>query len=165
MSQQTDHDSTPTEGRTEYESTALALDEIVKVLRDKVEHLDSIAESLHIAADPECTALLATAASQIVPTPPPTAAPEPPQDIREQIGRIMHESWCKTKRAQHFHHPDEPCDICGDGKGLCMVHRDLVPWEQLPEKQKDINRHAFDAVLESGILVPAAPAPTAKELK
>ena len=62
----------------------------------------------------------------------------------DDVGRIMHESWSKTKRAQGFHHPDEvdhwrhPCEKC---------HRDLILWEDLPETQKDINRHAFDEVL------------------
>ncbi len=79
----------------------------------------------------------------------------------ETVGRIMHDSWTRTKRAQGFHHPAEahveyrdgveagkwqewqksnrlPCSKC---------HYDLLPWEQLHEKQKDINRHAFDDVL------------------
>ena len=63
----------------------------------------------------------------------------------EDVGRIMHASWSKTKRFQGFHHPgeaghgvtDHPCPKC---------HADLLPWEALPERQKDINRHAFDAV-------------------
>ena len=66
---------------------------------------------------------------------------------QEDVGRIMHESWARTKRSQGFHHPAamghgvtaHPCPTC---------HPDLVPWEELPEKQKDINRHAFDAVLK-----------------
>lgn len=57
------------------EDVARTLDEIVKVLRDKVEHLDSIAESLHIAADPECTALIATLAKAV--SEPPTEKPNP----------------------------------------------------------------------------------------
>lgn len=64
----------------------------------------------------------------------------------DEIGQIMHESWTQTKRTQGFHHPDEqghgttshPCAKC---------HGDLVPWASLSERQKDINRHAFDAVL------------------
>ncbi len=62
----------------------------------------------------------------------------------EDCGRIMHESWMRTKEAQGFHRPppshafDTPCARC---------HADMVPWEQLPEQQKDINRHAFDVVL------------------
>lgn len=64
----------------------------------------------------------------------------------DSVGQIMHESWTNTKRSQGFHHPDEaghgitnfPCGKC---------HKDLVPWSELPEQQKDINRHAFDAVL------------------
>ena len=67
----------------------------------------------------------------------------------DDVGRIMHESWSKTKRAQGFHHPFEahvgakfyPVKICD------KCHPDLVPWAELPEAQKDINRHAFDAVL------------------
>jgi len=35
-------------------------------LADQVEHLDSISESLHLAADPEGTALMAIAAEQLV---------------------------------------------------------------------------------------------------
>jgi hypothetical protein len=76
------------------------------------------------------------------------------------IGRIMHESWAQTKRAQGFHGPSDMCDATTYSNGgsfkLCNVldnyrcakyHADLIPWENLPEKQKDINRHAFDAVL------------------
>lgn len=73
----------------------------------------------------------------------------------EMHGRIMHESWMRTRRAQGFHHPAKAhpynphlyphlyssppyrCEKC---------HPDLIPWEQLPEAQKDINRHAFDDV-------------------
>lgn len=63
----------------------------------------------------------------------------------EDIGRIMHQSWTATKRGQGYHHPDEaghgvtshPCPKC---------HADLVPWERLPERQKDINRNSFNAV-------------------
>jgi hypothetical protein len=73
---------------------------------------------------------------------------------REAIGRLMHESWTKTKREQGYHHPSEPCTSpyikCGELSlpGNCdMIHKDLVPWERLSETQKAINRHAFDAVL------------------
>jgi len=66
---------------------------------------------------------------------------------KETQGRIMHETWTRAKREQGFHHPDEegygitshPCPKC---------HADLIPWEKLPEKQKDINRHAFDALIK-----------------
>lgn len=81
---------------------------------------------------------------------------------REDVGRIMHESWTRTKRAQGFHGPGEYCNtaieldrgqyseyttckVVGD---VCpKYHADLISWEKLPEKQKDINRHAFDDVL------------------
>jgi len=81
---------------------------------------------------------------------------------KDTQGRIMHESWTQTKRAQGFHGPREYCNtaieldrgqhseyttckVVGD---VCpKYHRDLIPWEQLPEKQKDINRHAFDALI------------------
>lgn len=76
----------------------------------------------------------------------------------DDVGRIMHESWSKTKRAQGFHGPDEPCTGprfgyavglagCSKGARCGKFHADLIPWEDLPESQKDINRHAFDAVL------------------
>lgn len=70
---------------------------------------------------------------------------------REEIGKLMHASWSKTKREQRFHGPDTRCErggvFCG-GVGICpQFHADLIPWEALPEKQKDINRHAVDAVL------------------
>ena len=75
--------------------------------------------------------------------------------LLDEIGRIMHESWCVTKRAQGFHGPEEKCTTehaIAHGVGLISgncgkFHADLIPWEQLPEKQKDINRHAFDALL------------------
>lgn len=59
---------------------------------------------------------------------------------RDKIGRIMHESWTRTKRAQGFHRMDSTtlCPKC---------HADLVDWDELPQKQKDINLHAFDDVL------------------
>ena len=81
---------------------------------------------------------------------------------REHVGRLMHESWCRTKRAQDFHGPNESCthadndEACsetyGGGSELdwfrCdRYHADLIPWDDLPKKQKDINRHAFDDVL------------------
>lgn len=67
---------------------------------------------------------------------------------REQIGKIMHESWSQTKREQGFHHPDEPCHWCDYGLDCGRTHDDLVPWGELAEAQKDINRHAFDAVIK-----------------
>ena len=95
----------------------------------------------------------------------------------DECGRIMHESWMRTKRAQGFH---GRYDICrGDGRIFCPVnadvrasvggcryfHADLIPWEQLPERQKDINRHAFDDVLaELRRRVDAALATSAPEL-
>ena len=66
----------------------------------------------------------------------------------EGMGRIMHESWTRTKRAQEFHHQSE-CYAMDryESNGPCpKCHSDLIPWEQLPEGQKDINRHAFDDV-------------------
>ncbi len=68
----------------------------------------------------------------------------------DEVGRIMHNSWARTKEAQGFHHPEVAhpynphlhlsyrCDKC---------HDDLISWEMLPEGQKDINRHAFDDVM------------------
>lgn len=75
----------------------------------------------------------------------------------DDCGRIMHEAWARTKRAQGFHHPTEcehyaaylsVADKMGPIQPLCVrCHADLIPWEQLPERQQDINRHAFDDVL------------------
>ncbi len=79
-------------------------------------------------------------------------------DDRERIGKIMHESWSKTKRAQGFHGPNETCTHPDYLKNECRhhfrcnkFHADLIPWEELPEPQKDINRHAFDAVIGAAI--------------
>jgi hypothetical protein len=79
---------------------------------------------------------------------------------REHVGRLMHESWSRTKRAQGFHGPNDKCPLNPTGKLIrhrtnptpnnCVCtkqHLDLIPWDDLPEKQKDINRHAFDDVL------------------
>lgn len=78
---------------------------------------------------------------------------------REHVGRLMHESWSRTKRAQGFHWIGEPCPIAGSWdkptthrkethETSCIkFHSDLIPWDDLHEKQKDINRHAFDDVL------------------
>lgn len=77
----------------------------------------------------------------------------------DEVGRIMHESWAKTKRAQGFHLKAE-CVMAPKIQYLCDWHHpDLVPWEQLSEMQKDINRHVFDAVLAEIRLRAAAPAP------
>lgn len=80
----------------------------------------------------------------------------------DKVGLLMHESWCKTKREQGFHGPDEKCTspfklFCEDSwviervksdKTRCnYFHPNLISWGDLPEKRKDINRHAFDAVL------------------
>jgi hypothetical protein len=69
----------------------------------------------------------------------------------ETQGRIMHESWTRTKRAQGFHHPAEEHGPGFNkqihGKWCYKCHSDLIPWKQLPEAQKDINRHAFDDVI------------------
>jgi hypothetical protein len=96
-------------------------------------------------------------------------------DDREWIGRLMHESWSATKRAQGFHHPSEPCprgfEDCADYRddpsepmgwfSRCgKVHPDLIPWDALPEKKKDINRHAFDALAASLKAIANAPAST-----
>jgi hypothetical protein len=69
----------------------------------------------------------------------------------EVAGRIMHDSWAGTKRAQGYHHQSE-CYAMDryESNGACpKCHSDLIPWEQLPEGQKDINRHAFDALLKA----------------
>lgn len=73
----------------------------------------------------------------------------------DEVGRIMHESWMRTKRTQGFHHPRENhiyprvgMPFAPKTNIVCeKCHLDLVPWEKLPEAQKDINRHAFDNVL------------------
>ena len=140
---------------------ALSSDEYEK-LADKCwelsEYLQSISESLRIAASPECTALLAKVC-EVIGTcddwkPLASGAATLTADELDQIGRLMHESWSKTKRAQGFHGANEECTgnhhrclPCREDYRCRRFHADLVPWEQLPEKQKDINRHAFDALL------------------
>lgn len=90
------------------------------------------------------------------------ASGEAAGELREKLAKVMHESWSKTKRAQSFHGPNDACTNCDENERVriangipadmawtkCpMLHADLIPWEQLPEKQKDINRHAFDDAL------------------
>lgn len=69
---------------------------------------------------------------------------------RDDVGRIMHESWSRTKLAQGFHGPGEACtrwDRCPAGGQHCgYFHADLIPWDDLPERQQDINLHSFDDV-------------------
>lgn len=74
---------------------------------------------------------------------------------REHVGRLMHESWSRTKKTQGFHGPND-MDNCADKNYVAeetffcqcgKLHPDLIPWEELREDQKDINRHAFDDVL------------------
>lgn len=70
------------------------------------------------------------------------------------VGRIMHESWSRTKRAQGFHGPDEKCPrwvtcpTTGSNPVRCgKFHPELIPWDELPQGQKDLNLHSFDDVL------------------
>lgn len=75
----------------------------------------------------------------------------------EDAGRIMHQQWVATKRAQGFHHPAEPCPHYGEFEGVssaarCVAHcshrhPDLIEWDLLPDGQKEINRSAFRALL------------------
>ena len=119
----------------------------------------------------------------------------------DEVGRIMHESWSRTKRAQGFHGRHEACtgklllrstpcygdleerakqygheDVTaypfGAGTGLrcAKFHPDLIPWEELPQGQQDLNLHAFDDVLaeirrrgQGGVAAPDAPALAERE--
>ena len=75
------------------------------------------------------------------------------------MGRLMHESWTATKRAQGFHGLGDTCAKCFDaapdeypfGAGTALrcskFHPDLIDWSLLPAEQQDINLHAFDSVL------------------
>jgi hypothetical protein len=78
----------------------------------------------------------------------------------QEAGRIMHESWARTKHAQGFHGPNEPCTVDqashSRSYGCGMYHADLIPWEELPQKQKDINLNAFKDVF--AVLQPRAEA-------
>src|SRR3954465_13931363 len=78
----------------------------------------------------------------------------------QEAGRIMHESWARTKHAQGFHGPNEPCTVDqashSRSYGCGMYHADLIPWEELPQKQKDINLNAFKDVF--AVLKPKAEA-------
>lgn len=78
----------------------------------------------------------------------------------DKMGRLMHESRSQDKRGQGFHGPGDRCPVNPTGKLVrhrtnpslnnCVCskqHPDLIPWEELPEKQKDIYRHAFDDIL------------------
>lgn len=80
----------------------------------------------------------------------------------DDVGRILHESWSRTKRGQGFHGRHDDCPRCiptlkrlreypfgaGAAIGRCgKFHPDLIRWEELPQDQKDINLHAFDDVL------------------
>ena len=77
--------------------------------------------------------------------------------LREELAKAIHESWCRTKRAQGFHGPNERCYagyvFCvapspdGDFSHCPKFRADLIPWEELPERQKDINRYVLDDVL------------------
>ena len=84
------------------------------------------------------------------------------EGLRERLAEVMHESWSRTKRAQGFHSPKELCptgkckQLKVDGEvstipwpsAQCeFIHADLIPWADLPEEKKDINRHAFDDAL------------------
>ena len=75
---------------------------------------------------------------------------------RERVGKLMHETWTQTKLSQGFHHPGAyPPDLWSHSYAGTQVrhhrcdkcHDDLISWDDLPEAQKDINRHAFDAIL------------------
>ncbi len=94
-----------------------------------------------------------------------TYRPTPEQ--LDEIGRIIHESWCKTMRAQSCHGLHESCNNCG-GTGLeteavCLdfakfrpcpyFNPNLINWEKLSEQQKSAYRHAADALIERGVPV------------
>ena len=76
----------------------------------------------------------------------------------DDVGRIMHESWSRTKRAQGFHGRHEACMDCHSTapdtypfgaaslQRCSKFHPDLIPWEELPQGQQDLNLHAFDDV-------------------
>lgn len=87
---------------------------------------------------------------------------KPSEQELDEIGRVMHETWSASQRAQRFHGPDVRCTECDIfaqtalGGKCSKFHTDLIPWEQLSEKQKDINRHAVDAFIERGLLIPRA---------
>lgn len=79
---------------------------------------------------------------------------------RERIGRLMHESWCATKRAQGWHGPDETCRtpvsarlLCGEGDTFDIpawcrqYHPDIVTWDRLPAERKARAAWALDAIL------------------
>jgi hypothetical protein len=79
---------------------------------------------------------------------------EPIFDLSE-AGRMMHESWAVTKRSHGFHGPSDTC--CAEEYELApctptarckAFHADLIPWGDLPQKQKDININAFRDVFE-----------------
>jgi hypothetical protein len=78
----------------------------------------------------------------------------------QEAGRIMHESWARTKHAQGFHGPNEPCTVDqashSRSYGCGMYHADLIPWEELSQKQRDINLNAFKDVF--AVLQPRAEA-------
>ena len=93
-------------------------------------------------------------------------ADAPSQETPDEIGLVIHEMWSMRKRVQGHHGPHEPCttgalaDRCSyRGSGIrywfrChKFHSDLIPWNELGETQKDINRHAADALLQRGVLV------------
>ena len=70
---------------------------------------------------------------------------------QEQHGRLMHESWSHTQREWGCHGPeglDTPHPpqriICSLRAPCDNFDPDLIPWDALPEKQKDIYRNACD---------------------
>ena len=96
---------------------------------------------------------------------------------REYIGKLFHESWSRTKRAQGFHGPDEACGQslsyrveynnwetrshtakCGYKESelhdrkienpVCIkLHSNLVPWLDLPETRRQEYLATAKAVL------------------
>lgn len=73
----------------------------------------------------------------------------------EAISARVHDSWIETKRAMGFHGPDEPCPLTN------LLHRDrfvpeckkqhddMIPYEQLSEAKKELDRATVRTVLKA----------------
>lgn len=73
-------------------------------------------------------------------------------DLREKAAEAVHDAWAKQKRAMGYHHPNEcPCrmevhDFPVPACSSDWHHRDLVPYADLPEATKDLDRATVAAI-------------------
>jgi hypothetical protein len=121
------------------------------------DELDPEARALALDAADDIAGKLAAAHLQVVPAGHGGAAL--PDDVIERLAEAEHERWCAVRRSQGWRYGPERDDVA-------RTHPDLVPWSDLPEARRQIDRDQVAAIpaalAECGLAIsagsPAAPA-------